>query len=212
MPLLRAEAAGDPVELGVALDARVVRGEVPRAPGEVLHGDVLELRALLDEDLDDRVRVALERRAAEAYSSITVNRLSGSATIEQPPEERSARDRVRDPNVERLLEDDALRDVDEQAVLPHRGVVRGELLVRADERRRAADGSSSGSKRIPSGARSISIPASPTVPDPATSSSSIVGAAATAVAPFAANASGSKPRRSVKRQGSSVVVGSGSAR
>src|SRR5258707_13140623 len=30
LPLLRAEAAGDPVELGVALDTRVMRGEVPR--------------------------------------------------------------------------------------------------------------------------------------------------------------------------------------
>ena len=42
--------------------------------------------------------------------------------------------------------------------------------------------------------------------------SSIAGAAATSVAPFAENVSGSKPFRSVKRHDSSLVVGSGSAR
>ena len=71
----------------------------------------------------------------------------------------------------------------------------------------------SGSKTTPSGARSISIPPSLTRASPATSTSSIPSAtaAAAAVAPFAVNESGSKPRRSVKRQCSSVVVGSGSA-
>src|SRR6185436_5861856 len=54
---LRPEAAGDPVELRVALDARVVRGEVPRPVREVLQRDVLELRGLLDEQLDRGVRV-----------------------------------------------------------------------------------------------------------------------------------------------------------
>ena len=47
---------------------------------------------------------------------------------------------------------------------------------------------------------------------PAASSSSIAGAEATPAAPFAENASGSKSFRSVKRQDSSFVVGSGSAR
>src|SRR5205085_2715914 len=41
LALLRAEAAGDPVELGVALDAGMVRREVPRLAREVLEGDVL---------------------------------------------------------------------------------------------------------------------------------------------------------------------------
>src|SRR6266498_2579565 len=43
LPLLGAEAAGDPVELCVASDARVVGGEVPRLAREVLQRDVLQL-------------------------------------------------------------------------------------------------------------------------------------------------------------------------
>ena len=42
--------------------------------------------------------------------------------------------RHRDAHVERLLEHDALRDHDEQPVLPHGGVVRRELLRPPDER------------------------------------------------------------------------------
>ena len=68
------------------------------------------------------------------------------------------------------------------------------------------------SKRIPSGARSISSPASETRTTPAASGSSIAGAATTSAAPFAENDSGSKSLRSVKRHDSSFVVGSGSAR
>src|SRR5205823_9353544 len=60
--------------------------------------------------------------------------------------------------------------------------------------------------------RSISMPASPMTATAATSMSSIPGARAGGFAPFAPNASGSKPRRSVNRQCSSSVVGSGSAR
>ena len=65
---------------------------------------------------------------------------------------------------------------------------------------------------MPSGARSISSPLSETRTTPAASSSSSPGAAATSVAPFAENVSGSNPFRSVKRHDSSFVVGSGSAR
>jgi hypothetical protein len=53
---------------------------------------------------------------------------------EQTPEERPALDGVRDPDVQRLLEDDVARHVDEQSVLPQGRVVRGELLVPAHER------------------------------------------------------------------------------
>ena len=84
LALLRAEAAGDPVELGVALDARVVRGEVPGLAREVLERDVLELRALLDEELDDGVRVGgelgrrgdvlLDQREAAPSSATTSSR------------------------------------------------------------------------------------------------------------------------------------------
>src|SRR5204862_6139713 len=53
---------------------------------------------------------------------------------EQAPEERATGDGVRDAYVERLLENDVLRHVHEQAVPPERRVVRRELLVPADER------------------------------------------------------------------------------
>ena len=46
----------------------------------------------------------------------------------------------------------------------------------------------------------------------ANGASGVAGAAATPVAPFAENASGSKPFRSVNRHDSSFVVGIGSAR
>jgi hypothetical protein len=89
--------------------------------------------------------------------------------------------------------------------------VGGELLVPADERVQVLVVVVSGSKRMPSGARSISMPLSPTYATPATSTSRSDGGCATAAAPFVVHASGSNPRRSVNRQCSSLVVGSGSA-
>jgi hypothetical protein len=59
LALLRAEAARDPVQLGVALDPGVMVREVPRFTREVLQRHVLELRGRLDEELGDRVRVGL---------------------------------------------------------------------------------------------------------------------------------------------------------
>ena len=90
--------------------------------------------AWLDEELGDRVRVGARARARRG---VLLDQREPRALLgddEQPPEERAAVDRARDPHVERLLEHDALRHVDEQAVLPDGGVVRGELLVPADER------------------------------------------------------------------------------
>ena len=133
LPLLRAEAAGDPVELGVALDPRVVAAEVPRLAADVLHRDVLDLGAVLDEDLDGGVEVAGE---LGRHRGVLLDHGDAAARLgddQQPPEERAALDRVRDPHEQRLLEHDALRHLDEQAVLPLGRVVRGELLVRADE-------------------------------------------------------------------------------
>ncbi len=71
----------------------------------------------------------------------------------------------------------------------------------------------SGSKRIPSGASSIVIPASVSHARPATSRSSI-DSTVTSCAPFgsAVQTSGSNPSRSVNRQCSSCFVGNGSAR
>src|ERR671918_2367720 len=60
LALARAEAAGHPVELGVPVDPGTVRGEMPGPARDVLDGDVLELRAALEEDLGDGVRVGLE--------------------------------------------------------------------------------------------------------------------------------------------------------
>src|SRR5215213_11264467 len=47
---------------------------------------------------------------------------------------RALRRVVEDADVQRALERDAARDDDQEAVLPERGVVRGELLLRRDER------------------------------------------------------------------------------
>ena len=61
-------------------------------------------------------------------------------------------------------------------MLPERRVVRGELLVPADELVQARVVVASGSNVMPSGARSISIAVSVTVASPDTSRSSIVSA------------------------------------
>src|SRR5439155_5004018 len=54
LALLGAETPGDPVELGVAVDLRAVRGEMPRLGRQVLQRDVLDLRALAYEELGNR--------------------------------------------------------------------------------------------------------------------------------------------------------------
>jgi large repetitive protein len=72
--------------------------------------------------------------------------------------------------------------------------------------------SASGSNVTPSGERSTSMPPSCTTATPATSRSSIPFSEGKALAPPSENESGSKPRRSVKRQCSSLVEGIGSSR
>src|SRR6185436_4547485 len=86
------------------------------------------------EELLRRVRVGVEVRTGGG--DLLDEREAGSLfrNDEQAPEERAGLGRVRHAHVERLLELDALRDDDEQAVLPDRRVMRGELLVPADER------------------------------------------------------------------------------
>ena len=111
-----------------------MRGEVPGLGGEVLQGDVLDLRSLADEELGDGVRVAGELGRGGRVLLDDAEAALGLGDDERPPEERSALARVRDPNVERLFEHKSLRNLDEQAVLPERGIVSRELLVRADER------------------------------------------------------------------------------
>src|SRR4051812_11510873 len=134
LALLRPEAAGDPIELRVAPDSGAVGREVPRLGREALNGDVFELRALLDEELRDRVRVA---REPGVLGHVFLDDREAAAFLrddEEAPEESAPFDRVDDPHVERLLDLDALRHAHEQAVLPLRRVVSGELLVRPDER------------------------------------------------------------------------------
>ena len=139
---------------------------------EVLDRDVLELRALADEELGDGVRVAAAARGSRRRTPRSgVKREPLSATTRSRQKSVPFSALIRDPDVERPLELDALRDVDEQAVRPERGVVGGELLVPADERveprvdpRRAAR------TVTPSGTPAISIPPSRRWPSPATSS------------------------------------------
>jgi hypothetical protein len=147
----------------------------------------------------------------DAYSSITEKRLPGSATI-------SSRQKSEPPSTELTIRTSSgcssttsfgtctSRPCSHIAAL---WAANFSLEPTSSPRR---GWSASGSNRIPSGARSISRPPSETRTTPAASSSSNAGAAATSAAPFAENVSGSKPFRSVKRQDSSVVVGSGSAR
>ena len=180
--------------------------------GDVLHRHVLDLGAVLDEDLDRRVQVAGELRRRRR---VLLDHRDAAARLgddQQAPEERAALDRVDDPDEQRLLEHDVLRDVDEQAVLPLGGVVRRELLVGADElvetrmirQRLEADALGCAVDRRARPRRRRTMPAA--------SSSSSAGGAATSSAPLAENDSGSKSLRSVKRHDSSFVVGSGSAR
>src|SRR6266550_1311191 len=134
LALLGAEAAGDPIELGVAIDPRAVGGEVPGLGGEVLQRDVLDLRALAYEELGDGVRVTREIRPSGRVLLDNAKAALRLSDDEETPEQRAAVPSVRNSNVERLFEDESLRNLDEQAVLPERRVVGGELLVGADER------------------------------------------------------------------------------
>ena len=102
LPLLRAEAAGDPVELGVALDARVMRGEVPRLAREVLDRDVLRASPPARRRAR-RPRSSRPSRSgrAEVYSSISVNCEPSSATTSRRQKSEPFGDGVCDPDVER---------------------------------------------------------------------------------------------------------------
>ena len=110
---------------------RMVGGEVPRLHRQVLQGDVFELCRLLDEELGDRVRVAREPGDALVY--LDQRRLRALLGDDEQAEEHCGIvGGVRHAHVERLLDDDAFEDDDEQAVTERR-VVRGELLVPADQ-------------------------------------------------------------------------------
>jgi hypothetical protein len=186
---------------------------MPRFPREVLQGDVFELRALADEELGRLVRVRMQVRGRGDDLLDEREARSGIGDHEQPPEERRLVGGARDAHVQRLVELHVLGDVDEQAVLPHRRVVRGELLVPADERvealvpfveplerdpvGRALDRDAAlGDRREP---RDVEVEHRLGRTCPGSDPGRV------------RNASGSKARRSVKRQCSSVVSGSGSS-
>ena len=100
-----------------------MRREVPRAAREVLDRDVLEPRPLADEELDRGVRVGNELGCGRG---VLLDQAEARALLrdnEEAPEKRGARSLPRQPDVERLLELDPLRDVNQQAVLPRRRVV-----------------------------------------------------------------------------------------
>jgi hypothetical protein len=134
LSLGRPEATGNPVELRVPLDPRVMRGEVPRRAREVLDRDVLDAGSVANHDLDRRVHVRREVLFRRRVLLDQREAALGLCDDEETPEERAAFHGVRDAHVQRLLEHDPARHVHEQPLAPHGGVVRGELLVPADER------------------------------------------------------------------------------
>ena len=149
---------------------------MPRLAREVLDRDVLELRRRLDEELDDRVRVGAELRDAE---TVLLDQREARALLgddEQAPEERAALDRVRDPDVERLLELDARagrRRAGRASTCA--ALCAANFSSRADELCRGVVRSSSGSKTMPVGrALDLDPGLARRAASPATSRSSIV--------------------------------------
>jgi hypothetical protein len=158
------------------LDASVVRGEVPGLARQVLQRNVLELRSLAHEQLGCFVRVRVQLRIGGDDLLDEGEARAGICDHEQAPEERRLVRGAGDAHVERLLELHALRDVDEQAVLPDGGVVRRELLVPADERVEPLVPFVEPLERDPVRRTLDRDPLSVIVASPATSRSSIVSA------------------------------------
>ena len=169
---------------------------MPGLAREILERDVLDLGVLPDEELDDGVRVAREIRVGGGELLDQAEAATGLGDHEQAPEERATVGRVRDPHVERLLEDHALRDVDEQAVLPDRRVLRGELLVGPDELPELRMRLVERLEPDPLG-RALDLDASdrpwPNRPRRCPTWTSLQQSVATTVAPFWVKASGSNP-------------------
>ena len=154
LALRRAEAALDPVELGVALDAGVTRGEEPRLRERSWTLTISTFAPSWTTTSTTPFAYASSSGSADVSSSTTVKRRAGLGDDEDAPEERPAGRGARDAEVQRLLELDPCGDVDEQPVLPDRRVVRAELVVGLRRGCRAADGRPSaprsGSPRAPS--------------------------------------------------------------
>src|SRR5215211_329616 len=106
---------------------------MPGLEREALDRHVLELRRLLDEELGDGVRVTADLAGCRDVLLDQREAALGLRDLEQPEEERALVPRVDDSDGKRLFELHALRHDDEEAVVPDRCVVRGELLARADQ-------------------------------------------------------------------------------
>ena len=132
---LRAEVAVDPLHRRVLVGDRALGDEVVDVVRPVLDRRVAAAPALLDDDLDDRrvQRVARVDRRGAALDVVHV----GALVDEDHGALELAHVLGVDPEVglERQLDLDALRDVDERAARPDRGVQRRELVVvRGDDR------------------------------------------------------------------------------
>src|SRR3954449_889825 len=133
---LRAEVAVDPLHGRVGLRDRALRDQVEDVVRPVLHRRVADARARLGAQLDDRgvQRVRAVRRRRAALDVVHVGALVGE---DQRPLELAHVLRVdAEVGLQRHLDVDARRHVDERSARPHGAVERGELVVvRRDDRR-----------------------------------------------------------------------------
>ncbi len=126
---LRAEVAVDPLDRRVGLGDRPLGDEVVDVLRPVLHGRVADARAGLGDQLDDGgvQRVGGPHRGGAALDVVHVRALVGD---DQRALELAHVLRVdAEVGLQRHLDLDARRDVDERAARPDRGVERGQLVV-----------------------------------------------------------------------------------
>ena len=126
---LRAEVAVDPLDGRVALGPRALGDEVEDVARPVLHGRVADARARLGDQLDDGgvQRVRRVRRRGAALDVVHVGALVGDD--ERPLELAHVLRVDAEVGLQRHLDVDARRHVDERAARPHGAVERGELVV-----------------------------------------------------------------------------------
>ena len=126
---LRAEVAVDPLHHGVLVGDRTLGHEVVDVVGPVLDRRVAAAAALLDDDLDDR-RVQRVARVDRRRAALDVVDLGALLDDDQRPLELAHVLRVdAEVGLERDVDLDARRHVDERAARPDRRVQRRELVV-----------------------------------------------------------------------------------
>ena len=132
---LGAEVAVDPLDGRVALGDGALGDEVEDVLRPVLDGRVADARAGLGDELDDGgvQRVAGVRRRGAALDVVHVAALVGDD--DRPLELAHVLGVDAEVGLQRHLDVDARRHVDERAAGPHGAVERGELVVvRRDDR------------------------------------------------------------------------------